>query len=597
MNKQFVFIVVSTILVLFWVLMDSSFIRYFESFKLRISTTFSEISTYHENSQLLLLVQKEKLTCQLPEFTSIEQCRNINKENTCSYTCKCYKYLTIKLPGVYQIPISTPIQDMVSVEAMTLRDPEFLDLSDTASVKLTKLSFLTSVDNIRVGDEFKILIQLFDGAGRPRQVGGDDVRVWIKSSDFVYKASGEVVDHYNGTYVATFKAIWEGNSLIFFKLAYTREELATRFMWNRQYGTLSYLVGQYKKAEVVEYTPCTFFQTIPGHGEVCNFTMLNNGQPWYCGKPNSTKLGCADINLFKEYGQTHIPLTKAQRELIFNRKSHNRILKTKLKFHFQNGQLLKLNQNCNVLDKKETWNTKMPSGYFNSSKWISLKCKNTLDNSSFESCLKNMDVIIMGDSTTRQYFSYITSKVVHDCILVTEKWKWPQWHSPSKCVSKNRNLTISWNPHELPFSDAKLQGGELNLKSTARILNELPSNRKIVFVIHYYAHMIRQHSAIVLRAIRGLKSAIKKALSRNKNVVIAVKTPHSFGESRCESHFADFMGPVFIELFNREFRELQDSILNLNVWEMSVASENFLLHPKEIIVREHLRMLFGYICN
>ncbi|ESO90370.1 hypothetical protein LOTGIDRAFT_164297 [Lottia gigantea] len=260
-----------------------------------------------------------KSTCELPAFKTIQQCEQINKRGgPCSYMCRCYFYKTGVMPGKYSKPLVLPKQDMANIEAITLHDSYIHNITNTPSAELSKLSFLNPRQKLVAGDTFKVVIQVIDRAGKPRRVGGDDIRIWMVSAnkDRGLKIVGDVVDVSNGTYVASIKALWDGRSVIYAKIEHSREEIATRLRWQRQYRTLYYHGGIFTKSKLKEETACSFFRQ---KAEVCNFTVLNGGFPWYCEKPSNPKLTCADIDRFDELGYTPTPLTDIEMKLTQNR--------------------------------------------------------------------------------------------------------------------------------------------------------------------------------------------------------------------------------------------------------------------------------------
>ncbi|ESO90372.1 hypothetical protein LOTGIDRAFT_164299 [Lottia gigantea] len=278
-------------------------------------------------------------------------------------------------------------------------------------------------------------------------------------------------------------------------------------------------------------------------------------------------------------------------------KPQAKLIKTNLTVDIGRGVVSHPEENCNKIKRSQTWNARIPTGYINGSHWVSLICNNTLNIASLRSCLNNTNLIMSGDSTTRQYYQYLTSKIVPDCKQITKKWTTPKWHEPAKCESKTRNLTILWNPHELPFVNAKREGQITNLKSTVEIVNGIKSGENVVFVIHYYCHLIRNHYTIFINQLRILKESVKKVLLRNKQVKILIKSPYAFDVQDCKTQISDLHAKIYVEIIKRELREFQDSIVYMNIWEMSVAMEQIGIHPKENVLWEHIQMMFGYICK
>ncbi|ESO82627.1 hypothetical protein LOTGIDRAFT_155642 [Lottia gigantea] len=509
--------------------------------------------------------------------------------------CACFPKEIVLLPsGAINDKTFLPKKEMLPIEKETINDEEFVDILNSASATKSQVVLEQPSKLYKVGDVIRVKIHLIDGIGRRRLIGGDDIRVWMKSTNGNYKASGDVIDLKNGSYIATFKALWNGDSIIHTAIPYTREAIASMLKWRRQYKTLFYYYGIFLKGKLQEYVLCSMYSTIPGYTSVCNLTDVNDNYPWFCGRPLNPLLTCDDFKLANDFDYTQIPVTTAE-FITFNRNNTKTVLQS-VKVHVDSGWLEEPRVNCSSLPVRDTWNTKMPTGYFQHDEWKQLKCKNHIKKDSILSCIENTTLIIYGDSTTRQWYKAMLN--LTNCNQSTEEWTKPKWYEYSVCKSKNINFTLIWAPHVFPFPNGHKQAnGKMSLKSAVTSLNELPSTGKVIFVLHYFCHFVRQHYTLYINHVRSLKTAVRNALKRNKDIKVAIKSPHVFYHTMCPSCLNDFQGKIFIDVLQREFEEFKDSVIFLNFWDMNTAIANGPIHPVYKVVWENLRLLFGYVCR
>ncbi|ESP01003.1 hypothetical protein LOTGIDRAFT_172839 [Lottia gigantea] len=507
----------------------------------------------------------------------------------------CYPVeVTLKPLGRFVNELILPKHDMHPFELETLYDPDFVDLNQTASVTNSVAVLLEPQKLFRVGDVIKVRIDLFNGSGKRRRIGGDDVRVWMKSKGEYSRVNGYVTDLKNGSYVANFNALWEGESTIYGTLPNTREAIASMFKWYRQYKSLYYYLGYFEKGNVKELTMCSAFSQIPGYDVVCNFTAINFNHQFYCGCPQQQSLTCSHFVSLSDLDYTYIALTKAEFSY-FNRDVTFRPFKSKTKlkvFKGNNNPRANL-RNCSELPVRETWDIKTPPGYYSGRELKPLKCENRLNDDSINQCLRNTTLFLYGDSTIRSWYSVLLKR--YKCTIKVEGYK---WYFYSECHKKEINSTLIWAPQSFPFLLGGVgDSGNLKLKSVEIYLNEIPSNSKTIFVIHLYAHFIRQHYSVFRNHIRSLKIPLRDALKRNKGLKIAIKGPHIFYATVCPTAINDYFGKLYTDIILTELAEFKDSVWFLNYWDTTTAIENVQLHPGEFVVEEDIRYLLGFVCR
>ncbi|ESO92081.1 hypothetical protein LOTGIDRAFT_163087 [Lottia gigantea] len=486
---------------------------------------------------------------------------------------------------------------MMPMEKETMNDPEYFDMFNTVSLEKSKVILEEPNKRHHIGDVIGVRVDLVNRLSKPRTLGGDDVRALMVSEDKLLRTGGNVTDLKNGSYQITFEALRQGNNTVIITIPYTREIRATMFKWLRRHKTLIYYFGVFKRNDVQEFTLCSPYSTIPGFVKVCNLTAMNDDLPWFCGSPVTPELPCDTIVKSERFDYAEITANYAQYSAFY--RSH---LKTNLKSSItvnvhkghQSKQSNKINCN-NRINPRDTWNTTMSTGYVYKQQWIQRNCTNTVTRKSAVLCLVNTTLFLTGDSTVHHWLKFVVKMT--NSKRMPLKWALNWWTDNGIYVNKQLNITIQWAPHVLPFVRArKLPDRQMNLKSVSTHLKQLPTSGRIIFLIHFFAHFTRQHYSLFWIHIRSLKPAIREALNRNKDLKLAIKSPHMFYRSPCLPILNDLQAPIFIDIIQEEFVEFKDSMIYLNYWEMNHVLQNDEVHPPYPIIWQNLRHLLSYVC-
>ena len=207
--------------------------------------------------------------------------------------------------------------------------------------------------------------------------------------------------------------------------------------------------------------------------------------------------------------------------------------------------------------------------------------------------------MISGDSTTRQWYSYLLNHM--GCKQISERWTTKTWHRNAKCVISKFNLTVEWIPHSQPF----IPGKEWDLhkygtKCIANIIKEIGNKRNIIFVLHMYMHFTAFHHSIFLNRMRYITESVRQLLNKNNNVTFLIKGPHTFKTQVPATHanrLNDYFGYVYKDIMFRAFEGLHDRIVYLENAEISTAKAVENPHPPDEVVKAAVFQMFGYICT
>lgn len=251
---------------------------------------------------------------------------------------------------------------------------------------------------------------------------------------------------------------------------------------------------------------------------------------------------------------------------------------------------------CNQRSRSLTWYDRSPTGYFYKNRWRVLECKYTFSATidTYIKCLKGRPLIFLGDSTIRYWFVWLTDYL--NLKFQTGRWdeiKDKAWQKYAYAERKDLNLSIVWAPHELPF-----YGGESNIKNLRSVgsrLDEIGSNSNAIIVLHWYLHIARSPHTVYREHIRNARHAIDRLLKRSPGVEIFIKGPHAVTHPlNIEPH--DYIKKYEEQILFEEFKDIQNRVIYLDEWDMTVGSENANVHPSRMTNLEMIHHLLSYTC-
>ncbi|XP_059144724.1 NXPE family member 2-like [Physella acuta] len=474
-------------------------------------------------------------------------------------------------------------------------------LTDTKTLPDLELSKVT-VENTRQGVvRCKILetihgrLDVVDGYGRQRTKGDDVVRVWMKGSNPTgYAVVGDVLDLKNGSYVFSVKCLWTGLSSLHVAIAYPREFIRT-FIHQIHIGATRFMTATFKNGNYNEDTICFQTPNIPGWECICNFSKFGY-ENYYCGRPRTNHLTCDDwINGGYLSVPTPHDVTGAERSLIKSIATipQQRTVAHNFKISTENtGNVFPELQPCHMSNKNVTWTTAMPKGIWTPGNiWKSLVCKDVgvINTDWTLNCLRNTSVWIFGDSNAR--FTY-------DMILALTKCNKTEGGYPLRgtCIKPETGLTINVFCHEGPVYTYSQRSDNFTVPN---FIQKLPKNQKHILIIQYYLHYTASHLAVLSLRMKSLRAAIEKLLEENPIVLIGLRGPHIASLYYNYNHAVggDPLGPQYIHIIRDRFKGLEDKIVFLDLWEMSIGIENFDYHPPQYANLEMFKFLLSFQCN
>ena len=95
----------------------------------------------------------------------------------------------------------------------------------------------------KVGDRIQFRVDLYDGRGVIRTTGGDEVRMWLRSTERNNSVPARVYDLHNGSYLGVTELKWPGVTLVNVALTYPREFLRVLVELRHTLHSLHWVTG------------------------------------------------------------------------------------------------------------------------------------------------------------------------------------------------------------------------------------------------------------------------------------------------------------------------------------------------------------------
>ncbi|XP_067668401.1 NXPE family member 3-like [Haliotis asinina] len=442
----------------------------------------------------------------------------------------------------------------------------------------------------QVGDIINVTIILKDKEGNMLDTGGDDVRIWMKSIDGRYRTSGHVLDHGNGSYTGILRAFWEGHPVILVSIAWTRQLLSIKYRLRSVNAPYTFTYGLFGKGPLREVTRCNITKTAE---KMCNYTERNGGHPWYCERPKTKLLSCSTLKSHQSVvaGDYHTPAEK----LFIKRHPPHQILR-RITTSVTRGTFRPLSRiSCSELPESHTWRDDFSSGYSSrdndTTAWYSQYCRYSIQHTvlDYERCLTNRRLWLYGDSTTRQWFEYI-SRFLGKEMVVYEKYK------PQVAYLSDTNSSIFCGPHEFPFNTGNGWTNATFNKPLKQYLDRIPSYSRDIVVFHVLAHLVNFGPDVFRGHIRRNVKSIRDFMLRVPKTIVVVKGTSTFRRFERDK-FGDMNAMSFDPILKEEFSVIKDRVIFLDFIPMTLAFEVPGLHPNVEVVKVMVHHLMGSVCG
>ncbi len=234
-------------------------------------------------------------------------------------------------------------------------------------------------------------------------------------------------------------------------------------------------------------------------------------------------------------------------------------------------------------------------GYWNSSKWVSLVCKtHQWTPTEAGKCLQNKHLILLGDSTTKQWYMDLMELFEENSNLegveIDVKMK----------VIQIFNITVYWHFH--PWAIGSNIKYIVDLKYEVDVIDEINETNcsKYVIVVSPWAHFTQWPRSSYVDRLKLLKLAIERLQARCPGATIIVKGPHPrLDIVRRPKNLFDGRDYILFEM-NSIMRDIFSGIgaHYIDVWDLNLShpAKNDIHMPFDV-VRQELFMLLSNVCN
>ncbi|XP_060568626.1 NXPE family member 3-like [Ruditapes philippinarum] len=507
----------------------------------------------------------------------------------------------------FHLPITTGLNDVIS-EKEALK---FKPCADSKLAANTNTSMLKLIGDhhgtYRLGDTITVQTTMYDAYGQAKTTGGDNIRGRMSSPDLRAYAPGTVKDHNNGTYSIIFEALWSGEAYITVTIAYTREAITAMYRLHLTQISLKLILTKFQTGNIQEDVICHPDENLTAYTkykDVCNFTQLNSGMPWYCGKPHNPKLSCSHWTKVRHVLPTWPKsISKCEKELLAFR-AHKDLFKKIKVLVTKPAQLknkksvafLQSTTSCQIYNTSKLWFRKTTTGYFFKGQWKMQHCKG-FHRAYFDNCLRNRKLYLIGDSTTRQWYEDILKR--YNCIQFTEQWKYAKWKKPSGCTVARNNFTVALSTHCQPFYVGTFWiDPKFTFNSISKQIDSISSHEDVIVLIHIFLHMNTFHHKHFRYKMRAIRNSVEKLIQRNEKAKVFIKMPHTYSSVHQDNGaINDFSGYIYSGIIVEEFRGLYDKVTVLDNKDATIAVASGGLHPLPYIVSAMVDQMFSYICG
>lgn len=466
-----------------------------------------------------------------------------------------------------------------------------LDNLNITNPKLTKIIF----HEISADGQVLLRVQSYTNQNLPKSVGGDVLFVWAEQANGDGRVAGEVNDHQNGTYTGRITIPWVGMAKISVRIASFFENSCLKFHAMKKYGSGAFALkepggikGTFSRGSVEEVTACGPQAFIYNSTDLCNFTKLNDGLSWYCGHPVSKVLNCSHISEFNAgpFLSKGDPQDKLLSPFIA-------ILTDFVTINITQNLPLPVKE-CYRSSVKQSWRD--TSGYHLNGRWHFFHCNSTFNNSveNYNVCLANKTLYFLGDSTVRQYGTYLLVRVLKKGGIDLMRMKGQNLvYHPNITVS-NFGISVRFIKHAMPFHYPRLK--PIGIKSLTTELENLAKSeipdKQIIFLANIFAHFQAFRFSVFRDRTEKLVRAFAKFLTKKTGVKVFLRGPHFYTNSDARTYL--IYKKIIFDLFS-EFG-LMDKVVYLDVWSISIAHGVVPLHPVGNALENQMTQFMSYIC-
>ena len=232
------------------------------------------------------------------------------------------------------------------------------------------------------------------------------------------------------------------------------------------------------------------------------------------------------------------------------------------------------------------------SGFYHKELWESFRCKTRhFSIPDIRHCLRNRVVYFVGDSTIRQWFTYLAEQF--DNTKFGRRFLYNANYRMGYDVwkSKQHNITMYYHHHGFPNMIKWVNTTDMHY--LANMLDEIPARTGSVVFISIAAHFTITNLDFYRTRLASIKKAISRLLDRNPDVSVFIKTANTRDMDLIdESNW--YLGQLN-QVLREEMSDVKVTLID--VWDMTTSHWTmFHVHPNEEILTNEIDMALSYLC-
>ncbi|XP_062332974.1 NXPE family member 3-like isoform X1 [Osmerus eperlanus] len=467
--------------------------------------------------------------------------------------------------------------------------PETLSsLSDSTDPARCSFSITNNRSQYFVGDVVIVTITARNANNKQKVYGGDFFQAKLYDQELKASAYGEVTDHDNGTYTARLVLLWPGKSRVSVRLVHPSEAVLVLTKNREQDPDKVYFSGYFEEGTKRETVICNALKSsrLVGDGSqcCCEYKDQVSGEYWYCRRPSS--LSCNTL-VYHSMGGYQAKLSELEASLL-KRSTNVEIQSDQPVIHAQKQGNDKRTQNWKKC--QPGLQTPIPSGFFFQDGWTSLVCdaRQFTTAETVSTCLKDKQILMMGDSTLRQWFEHLEKTVPS---LKRLNLHTSDKSGPFESVDLQSNTRIIWRTHGLPLRTSKTPLADLHY--IASELEGLAGGKHCVVVFTIWAHFTTYPLGVYLHRLAIIRRAVSSLLRRAPDTLVLIKSANTGYK---DVYGSDWLSWQLDKALRVMFRDVP--VVLIDVWQMTschYSPDN--IHPPPVVVKNEVDLFLSFVCS
>ncbi|KAM4712406.1 NXPE family member 3-like [Anableps anableps] len=443
-----------------------------------------------------------------------------------------------------------------------------------------------------VGDQLEVLIKINDFNGRPKKSGGDVLFARLHNPTVHAGVVGKVFDHRNGSYTALFSLLWEGSAEVEVTLVHSSEAVTVLERVNQERPGRIVFQSLFRSGSVTvtEAADCNVCLKAPPE-QLCNFTDIHTGEPWFCYKPKQLKCEHRITHAFKGF----VPQPTGMEAKLFQSG-----VNMKVSIPSSGPSKITILPKLKVLNETVPVNMSgegvraRPAGYYYQGEWRALDgtTVHQFNNATaLSQCLKGKVLHLYGDSTVRQWFEFLIAKIPD---LKKFDLKTPSQTGPHMALDYANNILVTFRCHGPPLRAFTLPVSQFHF--VANELDSVVGGTNTVVVFGVWAHFGVYPVEVYIRRLLSIRRAVVRLLTRAPGTLVIIRTGNPKKLTLHETLTTDdYYALQRDKILRAIFKEV--NVRLLDAWEMAQA--HYLphdLHPPPPIIKNMIDVVLSHIC-